>query len=211
MFLEEFGSYLETIILSPESLILTGDYNFHVDVEDDPDARAFLDLLASMGLKQHVNVPTHVSGHTLDLMIKREHDLVISCVPVPTDISNHASVLCSLNSANPDCVTKIIRYRRLRAIDFDALRKDVEKSELCTREYSDLTEPTSSYNSTLTSLLDKHALMKEKVVVCRQRLPWFNSEIKCAIRTRRKGNGEGQNPTRTFALSKARKIAQRLL
>ena len=32
VFLEEFGSYLETIILSPESLILTGDYNFHVDV-----------------------------------------------------------------------------------------------------------------------------------------------------------------------------------
>ena len=87
VFLEELGSYLETIILSPESLILTGDYNFHVDVEDDPDARAFLDLLASMGLKQHVNVPTHVSGHTLDLMITREHDLVISCVPVPTDIS----------------------------------------------------------------------------------------------------------------------------
>ena len=59
VFFEEFGSYLETIILSPESLILTGDYNFHVDVEDDPDARPFLDLLASMGLKQHVNVPTH--------------------------------------------------------------------------------------------------------------------------------------------------------
>ena len=51
VFFEEFGSYLETIILSPESLILTGDYNFHVDVEDDLDARAFLDLLASMGLK----------------------------------------------------------------------------------------------------------------------------------------------------------------
>ena len=62
MFFEEFGSYLETIILSPESLILTGDYNFHVDVEGDPDARAFQDLLASMGLKQHVNVPTHVRG-----------------------------------------------------------------------------------------------------------------------------------------------------
>ena len=76
--------------------------------------------------------------------------------------------------------------RQLKAIDFDALRQDVEKSELCAREYSDLNELTSSYNSTLTSLLDKHALMKEKVVVCRQRLAWFNSEIKCAIRTRRK-------------------------
>ena len=91
---------------------------------------------------------------------------MISCVPVADRyLSDHASVLCSLNSANPDCVTKIIRYRQLRAIDFYALRKDVEKSELCTREYSDLTEPTSSYNSTLTSLLDKHALMKEKVIV----------------------------------------------
>ena len=187
MFFEEFGSYLETIILSPESIILTGDYNFHVDVEGDPDARAFLDLLASMGLKQHVNVPTHVSGHTLDLMITREHDPVISSVPVADRyLSDHASVLCSLNNAKPDCVAKIIRYRQLRAIDFDALREDVEKSELCTREYSDLNELTSSYNSTLTSLLDKHAPMKEKVVVCRQRLPWFNSEIKCAIRTRRK-------------------------
>ena len=155
--------------------------------QGDPDARAFLDLLASMGLKQHVNVPTHVSGHTLDLMITREHDPVISSVPVADRyLSDHASVLCSLNSEKPDCVAKIIRYRQLRAIDFDALREDVEKSELCTREYSDLNELTSSYNSTLTSLLDKHAPMKEKVVVCRQRLPWFNSEIKCAIRTRRK-------------------------
>ena len=83
-------------------------------------------------------------------------------------------------------------HDQLRAIDFDALRQDVEKSELCTREYSDLNELMSSYNSTLTSLLDKHAPMKEKVVVCRQRLAWFNSEIKCAIRTRRKAERKWQ-------------------
>ena len=29
----------------------------------------FLDLLESMGLQQHVDVPTHKSGHTLDLII----------------------------------------------------------------------------------------------------------------------------------------------
>ena len=59
---------------------------------------------ASMGLKQHVNVPTHVSGHTLDLMITREHDPVISSVPVADRyLSDHASVLCSLNNAKPGC------------------------------------------------------------------------------------------------------------
>ena len=67
----------------------------------------------------------------------------------------------------------------------------MEKSELCTREYSDLSELTSSYNSTLTSLLDKHAPMKEKVVVCRQRLPWFNSEIiKICYKDEAKGGKE---------------------
>ena len=107
----------------------------------------------------------------------------------PTDISQTTHLFCVLLTAQSLIVLQrlsIINYRQLRAIDFDALRQDVEKSELCTREYSDLNELTSSYNSTLTSLLDKHAPMKEKVVVCRQRLPWFNSEIKCAIRTGRK-------------------------
>ena len=111
----------------------------------------------------------------------------ISSAPVADRyLSDHASVLCSLNSAKPDCVTKNIRYRQLKAIDFDASRQDVEKSELCTREYSDLNKLTCSYNSILTSLLNKHVPMKEKVVVCRQRLPWLSSEIKRAIRTRRK-------------------------
>lgn len=92
-----------------------------MDVEDDPDARAFLDSLAPMGLKQHVS--THVSGHTPDLMITREHDPVIFCVPVADRyLSDHASVLCSLDSAKPDCVAKNIRYRQLKAIDFVASR-----------------------------------------------------------------------------------------
>ena len=76
-FFEEFSSYLESIILSPESLLLTDDFNFHVDVASDPDARVFLDLLTSMGLKQHVTITAHVSEHTLDLLITREHDSVI--------------------------------------------------------------------------------------------------------------------------------------
>ena len=34
---------------------------------------------------------------------------------------------CSPNITKPDCATKMIRYRQLRAIDFDALCQDVEK------------------------------------------------------------------------------------
>ena len=64
VFFEEFGNFLESNILCPESLIFVGDFNFHMDVPSDPDACTFLDLLTSMGLKQHVSVPTHISGVT---------------------------------------------------------------------------------------------------------------------------------------------------
>ena len=52
---------------------------------------------------------------------------------------------------------------------------------------------TSSYNSTLpSSLLDKHASLK-KTVISRQRVPRFNSDIKGAIRTRRKAERKWRN------------------
>ena len=68
--------------MSPEPLILPGDFNFHMDVASDVDAQVFSNLLTSMGLKQHVTVQTHISGHTLDLLITRENDPVIciACV-----------------------------------------------------------------------------------------------------------------------------------
>ena len=50
---------MESIILAPEPLIITGDFNIHVNNTNDSDACEFLDLLASLGLKQHVIGPTH--------------------------------------------------------------------------------------------------------------------------------------------------------
>ena len=73
-FVGEFATYLESIILVPEPLIVIGDFNIHVNDTNDPNACEFLDLLVSMGLKQHVKASTHEGGHTLDLVTTREHD-----------------------------------------------------------------------------------------------------------------------------------------
>ena len=93
-FLCEFTEYLESILLSPEPLLIMGDMNIHVDVEDDADATKFLDLFESMRLTQHVNTPTHQSGHTLDLMITREFDHMIYSFPFfDCSLSDHCTVL----------------------------------------------------------------------------------------------------------------------
>lgn len=45
-----------------------------MDVEADADAVRLRELLESTGLKQHVTLPTHISGHALDLIITRLSD-----------------------------------------------------------------------------------------------------------------------------------------
>ena len=55
----------------------------------------------------------------------------------PNPNPNHSSVLCSLNTTRPRHETKEICYRRLKATDFDALRLDLEESDLCSSVYRD--------------------------------------------------------------------------
>ena len=74
VFFTEFSTYLESILLSKEQLLITGDFNIHIDAIDDPDSLKLLDLLESVGLGQHVSQPTHVHRHTLDLIITRWSD-----------------------------------------------------------------------------------------------------------------------------------------
>ena len=82
-FTDEFSEYLESVILSNELICLTGDFNIHVDDHNDSAAYRFLDLLESMSLTQHVAEPTHELGHTLDLVITRKSDNLISGRPAP--------------------------------------------------------------------------------------------------------------------------------
>ena len=102
-FLAEFAAFIESIILAPEPLIVAGNFNIHVDCGNDcNDAVRFLDILQLMGLTQHVDGPTHEDGHTLDLIITRSFDRLISTKPVvDTCVSDHASVLCDINVRKP--------------------------------------------------------------------------------------------------------------
>ena len=92
----------ELLTLSPGYLLINGDFNFHMDVSTDTNANTFKDQLESAGLKQHVDGPTHRSGHTLDLIIDRQEDKVFSSFSTLRDLpSDHYAVLCSVAFAKP--------------------------------------------------------------------------------------------------------------
>ncbi len=54
-------------MLPADKVLIVGDFNIHVDNEKDSLGSASIDILNSIGVKQHVSGPTHCRNHTLDL------------------------------------------------------------------------------------------------------------------------------------------------
>lgn len=95
VFLTEFPEYLDSQLLCKEQLLITGDFNIHLDDPQDSDARKFSELLEGLGLEQQVDKPTHRDGRTLDLTMTRMSECLVSRTPIVDQfIPDHSAVLC---------------------------------------------------------------------------------------------------------------------
>ena len=125
-FFNEFSLLLESVNLTPGYPLINGDLNFHMDVSDNVNASAFRDLLESAGLKQHVSFPTHRCGHTLDLIIDRQADNVLSAFSVRSDLpSDHYAVLCTIAFQRPKTTKSQVVFRKFCDMDMVAWKEDI--------------------------------------------------------------------------------------
>jgi len=186
LFLEEFSTLLESVAVSPGKLILLGDFNIHVDNSEDTYAKQFLDIVKSFDLVQHVTEPTHKRGHILDLVITRSSDKFANIFIDEPEISDHNSVAFVLDQSKPPLPSKVITYRKTKAIDREKFRDDIKDSFHSLKEYDNVDELADSYNSILNKLLEKHAPVKSKKVTIHPKAPWYTSEINEAKKTKRK-------------------------
>ena len=70
VFCEELATILKkNILVDRGALMLIGDFNIHIDNPSHADTNIFNDFLYSLSLQSHVNFPTHIAQHTLDLFI----------------------------------------------------------------------------------------------------------------------------------------------
>ena len=124
-----------------------------MDVPSDADTIQLKDLLNSMGLVQHVKRPTHIHGHTLDLIITRQADGIMDGEPLPErDFSDHATVICKLSGMRPAPRIKHAEYRKLKSIDITKLRKASRNFRLHQDPPDDLNMLLDCYNTTFKSL-----------------------------------------------------------
>lgn len=148
--LGEFSDYLESVVMPSELLFISGDFNIHVDVPTAADGIRFRDLLDSMRLLQHVKRPTYIHGHTLDILITRQSEDIITKEPeTERYFSDHAVVLSHRKRAKPTSTVKYAEFRKLKGIDDQKFLEDICTSSLYRDPSDTLEELVECYKNTL--------------------------------------------------------------
>jgi hypothetical protein len=188
-FFDQLTTLLEAVTSYHTTVIVTGDFNIHVNNASDAAAHRLLDLLDAFGLRQHISGSTHAGGHTLDLLITEA-----SCIPTdvivdpPGMFSDHSLITSRFELAKPaPTVQQHQILRRPRLTDYTAFLDSVRRSVLCLahvngRSAADLCE---LYHNVMRTIYDTLAPPALTTVTRRSTSPWFDGECRaCCTRVR---------------------------
>ena len=93
---EQFQNILENLSSLPGELFILDEIRLHLDSQSNYSNTFFLDLLSSFGLRQHVDFPTRIHGHWLDLFITRTACDLIKTVYTSYGLSDHMTVIADV-------------------------------------------------------------------------------------------------------------------
>ena len=124
--LQDILSYLSTL---PHDLALMEDFNLCID-SSSSDAGQLSGILESLDLHQHVDFPTQIHDHSLDLMICSSGCNVVS-ISASDLISGRFSVVANLQtpSNHSRTIHQTIKYRELQSINMEAFKADIQNSD----------------------------------------------------------------------------------
>ena len=201
-FFEEFEEYLDGVMNKNGAPLLCGDFNFHVEDDNNTNATNFISLCESKGFKQNVHAPTHVSGGILDLVFTldsvtvpdvddRSDGNILStgcCVADSLPISNlvvdpntgtssdHFLIsfkLCVSSLRKGNDKIQVKELREFSKIDVEKFREDLFCSPINLADYETVDQATQLFTDVLECLLDKHApVVTRKFNLSRS--PWWD-------------------------------------
>ena len=116
-FATDFLDYMERNINSTGKLLLTGDFNIHVNDLESPDTNTFLAILDSFGLHNHISFPTHHLNNSLDLVIASGQDNLTESSTPGRLFSDHNIVYFNLTTSKQSNNIKETTYRKLKHIN----------------------------------------------------------------------------------------------
>lgn len=196
VFFQEWPLFMEGFITCQLDTIILGDMNIHLDEPTDPTAARFISTLHSHGMSQLVLGPTHIKGHTLDVVIVKDthrcvHDLEVTdpvlCDQSGNTAGDHYAVTFTTTMSKPCPIQRKVTYRKLRAINIEAFKQDIASSaSLVANQSSTVEELQRAYNEDLRKLVDSHAPLRTRMITLRPHAPWYTEELRDSKRQKRK-------------------------
>ena len=178
-FVDDFTNFLSSHLDNNSPLIIAGDFNFHVDDHNCTSAGKYRDLLDTFSLRQWISGPTHRAGHTIDHIITRIDDTIITDVRVEPiyAISDHFPLLFTINHRHCSAVNQQrIISRNMKCFSADSFANDVSSS-IQLQPNTDVSRKLDVINRALRDTFDNHAPARVKLVQSRQPAPWINKSI----------------------------------
>ncbi len=182
-FIKEFADFLSELVLAADKVLIVADFNIHVDNEKDPLGSAFIDILNSIGIRQHVSGPTHCQNHTLDLILS--HGIDVSGVEIlqqSDDISDHYLVLCKLHIAKTINSTPCYKYGRTITSTtkdcFVSNHPDLSQFLSISNSAEKLDDITETMDSLFFSTLDTVAPLRLRKIKENSLTPWYNEHTR---------------------------------
>ena len=124
-FYEEFSEYLEKLSCASGKVRIVGNFTIQFFVTSGFAYKRFVDILETFDFVQHIDKPTHNSGHLLYYIITRKDSSGVSNVYVSDFICDHRALHVSLtcNRVHPE--RKQIDVRSLKRIKCDVLEAEL--------------------------------------------------------------------------------------
>ena len=194
-FLEEWTEFFSHHTSTTAGLVVVGDLNIHMDNASHSHTKAMTQILQSNGLQQHVHEQTHCGGHTLDVIMSRDNDTLVSNVQVKdiglcddngTLINDHYAIICDLTKLKSCQVQrKSVTYRKFKDINLERFKEDIQRSSVLSNVNGSANELMDRYLSGIKILLEVHAPLIQRTITPRQNAPWYTEEIRNSKRKRR--------------------------
>ena len=185
-FFDEITTLLEIVATFQSQVVISGDFNIHVDDPNDRHGHHFLEILDSFDMVQNITGSTHKGGHTLDFVITRRNSPPTGYRVDPPVYSDHSLVLCAFPPMNFAVHHKTKNVRFWKHLDRDSFRKSLLDSQLCGGTDTLSTMSPSAlfdlYDGTLRRIVDEHLPVKEVSVRDRPLTPWFDNDCRAAKR-----------------------------
>ena len=176
-FFSELQYILSYIFKIPHDLALTGDFNLRID-SSSLDAGQLSGILDSFDVHQYIDFPTHIQGHSLDLLICSPGCNVLSILASDL-ISDPFSVVANLQipSNHSRTIPQSIKYRKVQSINMEAFKADIQTSDLIRYPKTDATELAQQYDSVRCTLIILHAPLITKKISIKPPNPWMTPAI----------------------------------